>query len=385
VSYTSALDKNSAASSFEGNVPNDGTQVYGATSLLHDQSSETPWANRRQISTQDPQYLGVDTMKDKLISNAALRKQEEFTLKNGPSVVRNIDFDSVPMDLAMHLLDLHWNREHLSYLLTYRPAIMDSLVRSGPYVNKLLLNSIYLQSSLYSDRGPWPLDSRNQNSKGLVFYGRFKFLLPNYLDRPTLPTVVALLTCGSCIMPYGCQSAGWALSGMGYRLIIDLACHLDSPASSKLTAIEQEMKKRVYWGAFMSDKFQSLFLGRPPAISESTGNVSHELFDSFEELEEWTPYSDPQQLPASSASAYPARLSYAISTFQSLLSICKIASYMIETFYSVNSVKIPKATLLQAKDRITNQLTHWRESLPSWLHFYPSIDTTPPPHQIIPQ
>lgn len=82
-----------------------------------------------------------------------------------PSVAANIDFDGVPMDMAMHLLDLHWNRLHLMYLLTYRPAIMDSLFNNGPYVNKLLLNAIYLQSSLYSDRTSLRSDPENSANK----------------------------------------------------------------------------------------------------------------------------------------------------------------------------------------------------------------------------
>lgn len=100
--------------------------------------------------------MTTENTKARLISSAVLRRQEELTLKYSPSVAETIDFDGVPMDLAIHLLELHWNRQHLSYLLTYRPATMDSLITNGPYVNKLLLNAIYMQSSLYSDRTPLP-------------------------------------------------------------------------------------------------------------------------------------------------------------------------------------------------------------------------------------
>lgn len=29
--------------------------------------------------------------------------------------------DGVPPDLAVHLLALHWNRQHFAFLITYRP------------------------------------------------------------------------------------------------------------------------------------------------------------------------------------------------------------------------------------------------------------------------
>jgi hypothetical protein len=368
----------------EPGTAEDGPQVYGATSLLHDQSSETPLANQK-IGDVETTLLSDESIKDKLISNAAIRRQEELSLSSTPSIAANIDFDGVPMDLAMHLLDLHWNRQHLSYLLTYRPAIMDSLIRKGPYVNKLLLNAIFLQSSMYSDRVSPFFGHEQSNAKGLIFYDRFKALLPNYIDKPTIPTVVALLTAAACLVPYGHQSAGWALSGIGYQMVTDLGCHLESPASSNQAAIEQEMKKRVYWAAFVGDKLQALFLGRPIVMQVSTGNVTQVYLDTFEEMEEWTPYIDPIAHVDTPIPVYRGRPSRAISTFQAFVQLCEIAGHIIKSFYSVRSREKPESTLLQIKHDVTMQLDIWRARLPSWLRFDPGVDSTPPPHQITPQ
>jgi hypothetical protein len=182
-------------------------QVYGATSLLHDHSSEALLANSQLKGNEEDTLLKRATQ-DRLISHAAIGRQREAILYSAPSVAANIDFDGVPMDIAMHLLDLHWNRQHFLYLLTYRPAIMDSLVNNGPYVNKLLLNAIYLQGSLDSDRTSLRLDPQDPQTTGMAFYDRFKASLVHYIDKPTMPTVVALLTCGACLVPHGKQSAG---------------------------------------------------------------------------------------------------------------------------------------------------------------------------------
>ncbi|KAJ5386986.1 hypothetical protein N7509_009527 [Penicillium cosmopolitanum] len=383
-SYLRGQQRLEAAHSPQIDLPEDGPQVYGATSLLHDQSSDTPLANRKNRDAETP-FLPVEIVRDQLISNAAIRRQEELSLKLTPSLGSRIDFDGVPMDLAMHLFELHWNRQHLSYLLTYRPAIMDSLVNNGPYMNKLLLNAIYLQSSLYSDRTSSFFNHQTSNAKGLLFYERFKSLLPNYLDNPTIPTVVALLTCGACLVPYGHQSAGWALSGMGYQMVIDLGCHLESSASSRCTAIEQEMKKRIYWAAFVGDKLQSLFLGRPYTMHESNGTVSEAYLDCFEEMEEWKPYADTVSQPVDSpVQSYQGRPSHAISTFHSLLQLCKIAAHIIESFYSVRSSAISELTISETHHEITEKLRVWRDNLPSCIRFDPSVDVTPPPHQITP-
>ncbi|CAM1503470.1 Fc.00g010610.m01.CDS01 [Cosmosporella sp. VM-42] len=149
----------------------------------------------------------------------------------------NIDFDGVPMNMAMHLLDLHWKRLHLIYLQTYRPAIMDSLINNGPYVSKLLLNAIYLQSN-----------------DGHGFYERFK------------TQMVGLVICGTCLVPYGRQDAGGVYCGMAYRMMVHLGYHLNIPKTLEegsrfgLSATDMEIRRRVYWGAYVSDKYQSLWV-----------------------------------------------------------------------------------------------------------------------------
>ncbi|KAE8330273.1 fungal-specific transcription factor domain-containing protein [Aspergillus sergii] len=249
-----------------------------------------------------------------------------------------IDFDGVPMDTAMHLLDVHWNRLHLMYLLTYRPAFKDSLLNNGPYVNKLLMNAIYIQSSLYSDRKPLLPDTGDPQASGMAFYGRFKSLLVHYIDKPDLPTVVALLLCGACLVQYGKQSAGWVFCGMAYRMIFDLGYHLEDRKPSHsggdmiLSPLEREIRRRVYWGAYATDKSQSLYFGQNPAFYLSQGNVPREFLDSFEELEEWKPYIDPNIEPSNA----------------------KAPMYRDE----------------------------WRSGLPSHLSFDPSVDDPPPPHQM---
>jgi hypothetical protein len=146
------------------------------------------------------------------------------------------------------------------------------------------------------------------------------------------------------------------------------------------------MKKRIYWGAFVSDKFQSLFLGRPIAMHESTGNVKQKYLDSFEEMEEWTPYVDTLCQPDDgSLQPYRGQPSRAVSTFQTLLQLSKIAARIIQAFYSVGSLTSSESVLLRIKSEITEGLSYWWDNLPSWLLFDPRVDTTPPPHQITPQ
>ena len=383
------LEQNDSSTPFESLECLNGCEIqaYGAMSLRR--GCEDSWLQRTQSRGDGEGYMPRAYSRDQLISFAAITKQKESMLYSTPSIAAHIDFDGVSMDMAMHLMDLHWNRLHLMYLLTYRPAFMDSLMNNGPYVNKLLMNAIYLQSSLYSDRKSLRSNPEEPQSTGMAFYERFKSLLVHYIDKPSLPTVVALLTCGACLVQYGKQSAGWMFCGMAYRMILDLGYHIESDTTphrgeeSNISALEKEIRRRVYWGAYATDKSQSLYLGQCPALYLREGNVPREFNDSFEELEEWKPYIDPcAQLQSTAIPAYPGRPSYAISTFESLLQLSIITETIISAFYSTKSANENFHTLLRTREQIQAQLDRWRSSLPSHLLFDPNAECTSPPHQI---
>lgn len=363
-------------------------QVYGGTSLLHDHASGDFWSN--PPSTADETDRGwKSAARDRLISLATLGRQKEVILCSNPSMTENIDFDGVPINMAMHLLDLHWSRLHLIYLQTYRPAIMDSLINNGPYISKLLLNAIYLQSSLYSDRQGLRMDAQDPQSTGMAFYRRFKSLVVDCIDQPSMPTILGLLICGTCLVPYGKQNAGWLYCGMAYRMMVDLGYHLNIPKTREqgaklgLSATDIEIRRRVYWGAYVSDKYQSLWLGRPPALRESDTNTPQEFLDSIDEMAQWTPYMDPESPSLSLGSvAYRPQPCYALSTFQSLLRLTMIAARVIDNLYSVKSANTPQSILLQMKFELTAELTDWYDNLPVHLRFDLSKDDALPPHQL---
>ena len=376
-----------------GAITEDGqVQVHGVTSTLHQPPVVTARAEERSDFEDEKNFRG-ELATDQLISYALIQRQRESSILSGPRIETKLELDGVTPELAFHLLDLHWNRQHYAYLLTYRPAIMDSLTNGGPHANKLLLNAIYYSSCLYSDRSSLRSDPNDPQTLGSHFYRRFKELLMDEIDRASIPTAVALLLCGASLVSHGKQSAGWVLCGTAYRMIIDLGCHLSietqrsqSLATFRSTAIEFEIRKRVYWGAFMTDKFQSLYLGRAPVLRRAEARVPNNLHDSYEELEAWMPYRDPEAEPLDpDVPTYQPRPAYAVSTFRSLLALAEIASQVIDAFYSIESIRMTREVLIQTKLDIQRHLNDWTRNAPEYLCFDPDIHPTPPPHQITPQ
>lgn len=86
------------------------------------------------------------------------------------------------------------------------------------------------------------------------------------LDKSSIPTAVALLLMGNALIAAGQVDRGWLYTGMGIRMIINLGLHLiatDDMVSDRLSMEDVEIRKRIFWGAFISEKMQSLYLGRP--------------------------------------------------------------------------------------------------------------------------
>ena len=333
------------------------------------------------------QKAQVEAIKDKLFANTAYQRQRESSILGSPGrpFGPQMDFDGVPPALAIHLLNIHWNRQQFAYLLTYRPAIFDSLASNGPYANKLLLNAIF-----YSSCRLVRSDSTDTGMTGETFYKRFKMLLADEIDKASLPTIVALIVVGRALVSNGKQDSGWILCGMAYRMIISLGLHLTvAPASNtKTTAIEMEMKIRIYWGAFMLDKHQSLYIGRPAMLRPEDARVSKTILDRYEELENWAPYIGPEEPPTRTnklLAAYQPRPIYAISTFQLSIRLSEIAYAITTTFYTIDSMKASHEQLLEAKHEFQCNLNSWWENIPQHLRYDPAVDPTPPPTQITPQ
>lgn len=382
-------------------VQNEGrVSVYGPSSAFHMPDSPVSSQSTRMTSGDDSETLRNQTnsmsehgeneeeVRCRLFAYSAMELQKEWTYMTE----RKFDLDGVDFDTAWLLLQVHWNHRHLAYLLTYRPAFMHSLATGGPYVNKLLLNAVYFASALDSDRKDLFDDPSNPQTLGYRFYRRIKELVLDELETSSLASAVAFVIVGSSLVSNGRQSTGWHYSGIGYRMMIDLGLHLSTdkvqisaqPAQMqiKFTPIDLELHRRVFWGAYINDKFQSLYFGRPPALVAIGLEPSQTLLDRYEEMELWTPYVDPKtpyQIPR-----YTPQPAYTISTFETFIKLAEIMEEVVKRLYSPKVRDLTKEMALNHVDTLQQKLVGWAESLPDYLWYDPRKDLAPPAHRFNP-
>ena len=317
------------------------------------------------ISTESPESEHV---RNQLIANAILQRQKEHDLRFWK------DIYGVPIELALHLLDLHWNRQHHTFLLTYRPAITRDLMQGGgPYCSEFLINAIFACASKYSQRIEVRDDPIDPSSSGRRFFTRCDQLLAeqSLLNSSSIATLVGLLMLGSTYNALGANSKGWLYTGYGLRMVYDLGLHLDYKATTA-NAEDIEIRRRVFWGAFINDKLQSLYLGRPMTIHLRDAHVSRNFMDTMEEKELWSPYVDPtlsqDNIPVQSGPGTPI---YSVTTFQQMCLLSRIMTKIINRIYVVGATAASARAGLQSID---DALDDWRDNLPEHLRFEPWTD-----------
>ncbi|KAK4054715.1 hypothetical protein OIV83_000639 [Microbotryomycetes sp. JL201] len=288
----------------------------------------------------------------------------------------SLDFDGVQPELAMHLLALHWNRQHHAFLITYRPLFMRDMACSGPYFSKLLLNAIYFSVAKFSKRPEVFDDVNDPRTAGLRFLRRVKELLGESLDKSRIPTIQALLLLSSSLFALGWQSAPWVYSGIAFRMLSDLGLLHDWRSrvvqGGEVEPADLEIRRRLVWAAFVFDKIISLYQGRAVTLHEFDVKVPPVFFDMFEEQEPWTPFA------FASTGSYTSSPSYSVSTFTELCSLSVLMGRIINTFYADHNCPDP----LQQLDTHNRSLAEWSEHIPACLKYDPLDGSlpVPPPH-----
>ncbi|KAF3484036.1 uncharacterized protein GIQ15_03360 [Arthroderma uncinatum] len=309
----------------------------------------------------------TEHVRNQLIANAILQRQREHDIRCWQEIY------GVPVELAVHLLDLHWSRQHHSFLLTYRPAVMRDLIQNGPYCSEFLMNAIFACSCKYSQRIEVRDNPVDPETAGGRFFARCDQILADQslLNSSSIATLVGLLLLGSTYNALGQTSKGWLYTGYALRMVYDLGLHLDYKATTA-NAEDIEIRRRVFWGAFICDKLQSLYLGRPMAIHIRDTHVSRNFMDTMEEKELWTPYVDPR-LPSDSLPSIPGTPTpiHSVTTFQQLCLLSKIMTKIINRFYVVGATAANARASLQSID---DALISWKENLPTDLNFEPWSD-----------
>ncbi|KAH8888028.1 hypothetical protein GQ53DRAFT_725227 [Thozetella sp. PMI_491] len=339
-------------------------QFHGPTSAMFDGQASH---ERRQPASRAI-AMGGASDKTQLLAEAARQRQLELVNLR----VGKLNFDGTDPEVGMDLLSVFWNRQHATGSVVYRPCFMRDMASQGPYFSELLLNAIFFVASKHSPALERTKGPAEVCETGHVFRSKIESILyrPNtqILCKSNITTVQALLLLSDALFSW-CdeRSLAWHFLGVATSMIIDLGIHSESPrlGSEATASLEDvETRRRVYWAAFILDKTQSIYQGRPARLRDMDSSVPIVFMDEFEELE---PFG------TAGYSASPVGLGYpthSVTTFEQLCKLSIIADHILCNFYAEKTPSVDPEDLFRTSRSLQQDLNRWCEDLPVHLSIH---------------
>ncbi|CAM1501855.1 Fc.00g038390.m01.CDS01 [Cosmosporella sp. VM-42] len=184
---------------------------------------------------------------------------------NFEHVLRHFDID-IQDEVITDVLMLFFNPKHWSSALLLAICALGTLMRPD-------------------------LERREMSER--FFAAAESIILASGLTHPSITTVQAFLCLPFYEIGRGNLSKGWGYSRIAFRMAQDLGFQRDPKHwlsyDSNLAAPEDfEIRRRIYWGCYSSDKLVSIILGRPVYFFEEDAEVDlMERLPDFAEMEPW--------------------------------------------------------------------------------------------------
>lgn len=201
------------------------------------------------------------------------------------------------------------------------------------------------------------------------FFKRAKTLVFSSLFQPgNIDIVQSLLLIGQYLHSAEELEHAWIVIGLAIRLAQGLGLNLDA-GNFTSSAVEQEVRKRVWWACFVFDRMLSMKVGRPPTInddSDITVGLPLPIDDEYIEGTSERPPGQPPTVPSK-----VEFLTHAIAQVRLVERICKGLYSRGQVDFSENrATNIPK--LLARTIELDGDLAAWKRALPA--HLRPDSD-----------
>jgi transcription factor-like protein len=182
---------------------------------------------------------------------------------------------SLEGDIVVRALMDFFRWQYPHFMFVYREAFLRDHFgdrRDCKYWSAALLMSLCALGTLVSD------DEDQRSLSGQFFLAAESIVMVSGLTRPSIPTVQAFLCLAFYEIGRGNLSKGWGFSGIAFRMAQDMGFQRDpknwmSHDASLASSEDVEIRRRIYWGCFISDKLISLILGRPVHLAYDAAEV----------------------------------------------------------------------------------------------------------------
>ncbi|RSM00805.1 hypothetical protein CEP52_008905 [Fusarium oligoseptatum] len=174
----------------------------------------------------------------------------------------------------------------------------------------------------------------------------------------------------------GNLSKGWGFSGIAFRIAQDMGFQKDpknwiSYDASLTTDEDVEIRRRIYWGCYISDKLISLILGRPVFLYYDDAEVEPmEQQPDYPELRPW------RSVGFSGSDSELTKIGSMVPYYREQIHLSRVIERMLCTLFSPRS-NMDGMSRRACLDTLNIELCRWKAALPGraeWNKYEP-IDT----------
>ncbi|KIX01785.1 uncharacterized protein Z518_09512 [Rhinocladiella mackenziei CBS 650.93] len=282
--------------------------------------------------------------------------------ETSPTARQHVNIRSLPSESrALHLIRLFFSDTGMLFPYIHEQDILRSYsaARRNRFTSVgrswlCLLNVIFAFATYISARPDQPAEKNAAESE--IFIERAQALSADIeLKSANLETVQCLLLMAQYRQGTQRSDQAWSLHGLAVRAAIQLGLHSKS-ASSGLSSIEAEIRKRTWFGCMILDRTLSMTFGRPATIPNDYLKLDLPVNQNLEKL----------TMMGSSAAVSSLDPPDTVCLFIATIQLYFILGDIISQLYGSNVDADPQLTIPTMLERtliLEQQLTAWKRSL----------------------
>ncbi|KAH7177064.1 putative transcriptional activator protein acu-15 [Dactylonectria macrodidyma] len=321
----------------------------------------------------EPHYLGSSsTFAFSRLINSSLRQVVLNNTNNDRTHGQNQD-DATTLpspcllpdpDTAVKLSDAYFQNIHTQYPFLHEPTFRawEAMIVTGSAEFETLISNplpLFFLNMVYAVGA---LMLSNCGFSGERLYISAQMYIDHILPRENLEAIQAILCCAVYSLRSSIGTSHWKLDGLALRQCIDLGYHRTSKRFGSTTdPLRLELRKRVFWCAYVMETQAAVMLGRPQCIPYQDVDAEYPMDVNDLSITDIGIYDTLRGSPGDP----PTNMTGAIHTFK----IRRILSRIHSSLYS----NVPCCS--SAEHMHEKHVQHLRAEIESWRAEIPS--TTP--------
>ncbi|KAI7882626.1 hypothetical protein K492DRAFT_176123 [Lichtheimia hyalospora FSU 10163] len=202
------------------------------------------------------------------------------------------------------------------------------------------------------------------------FFDQVESFLRNNPGNSSLSTAQAMiLLINTTSKMTAKSSASWLMNGLVIRLGQALGLHRCC-SEWQISNAEKELRRRIWWGMFIGDRFQAAALGRPTSIREEDADVEYpSTAVSWREVLDEPLGPDDDAYPRFPSSTFrPVSLDGSVELYQLFLQLVKLSEILGRILLGMYTPGARRCSAVQGYDaivtRLDYELTEWHQGFP---------------------